>query len=42
MKGSLDEYWVQLGAAYRHVILYERRNTERKRTNANQGLAFLD
>jgi hypothetical protein len=27
MKGSLDEYWIQLGAAYRHVILYERRNS---------------
>lgn len=31
MKLSMDEYWVQLGAAYRHVILYERR-AERKRT----------
>lgn len=25
MKGSMDEYWIQIGAAYRHVILYERR-----------------
>jgi hypothetical protein len=33
MKGSLDEYWIQLGAAYRHVILYERRNPERGRTS---------
>ncbi len=22
---SLDEYWIRLGAAYRHVILFERR-----------------
>lgn len=25
LRGSLDEYWVRLGAAYRHVILYERK-----------------
>jgi hypothetical protein len=24
LRASLDEYWVRLGAAYRHVILYER------------------
>lgn len=24
LRSSLDEYWVRLGAAYRHVILYER------------------
>lgn len=26
MRGSLDEYWIQLGAAYRHVFLYERKS----------------
>lgn len=25
MLASLDEYWIRLGAAYRHVILYERK-----------------
>lgn len=25
LRGSLDEYWIRLGAAYRHVILYERK-----------------
>jgi hypothetical protein len=25
LRGSLEEYWIQLGAAYRHIILYERR-----------------
>lgn len=37
MAGSLDEYWIRLGAAYRHIILYER-NTERNRRNENQGV----
>ena len=26
MKGSMDEYWIRLGAAYRHVFLYERKS----------------
>lgn len=34
MLGSLDEYWIRLGAAYRHVILYER-NAERIRRIGN-------
>lgn len=25
LRASLDEYWIRLGAAYRHVILYERK-----------------
>ena len=25
LRVSLDEYWIRLGAAYRHVILYERK-----------------
>lgn len=39
MKGSLDEYWIQLGAAYRHVISWERNAVrERNRTNEKQGV----
>lgn len=32
MKASLDEYWVQLGAAYRHVFLYERKTEHKSRS----------
>jgi hypothetical protein len=41
MRGSMEEYWIRLGAAYRYVILYER-NSERNRRNENTGLAFQD
>lgn len=26
LKASLEEYWIHLGVAYRHVILYERKS----------------
>ena len=26
MRGSLDEYWIRLGAAYRYAFLYERKS----------------
>lgn len=38
LKCSLDEYWIQLGAALRHVVIYEQK-AERKSISTNRHIA---